>query len=157
MRKLIISVITTFVFCVGSDVCEGDTGNVNKAAEVRESSRWQLEEAPQEVQAIGKILKEWFDAYLADEPGRARQTAEQARPGRAGFAAVKAALRGGAAVAIFADGDYGRRLRSKGCIGQDRDTPGGADRRCDIDSTPSKDRGTMGNIVLVGGCATSGA
>jgi hypothetical protein len=74
MRKLIISVITTFVFCVGSGVCGGDTGNVDKAAALRESSRWQLEGAPQEVQAIGKILKEWFDAYLADEPGRARQT-----------------------------------------------------------------------------------
>jgi len=74
MRRLIISVVTAFVFCVSSGVFGGDAGDVGEAAALEASSRGQLEGAPQEVQAIGKILKEWFDAYLADEPGRARQT-----------------------------------------------------------------------------------
>lgn len=58
-----------------SMVCSGWCASIARAgAEGAVQSGWgQLAGAPQEVQEAGRIVKEWFEAYLANEPERAKQ------------------------------------------------------------------------------------
>jgi len=76
MRNPIILVITALVLYISSGTTGADTGI---AAGAGESGWGRFAEAPQEVQAAGRVAQEWFEAYLADEPERAKEAYHPSR------------------------------------------------------------------------------
>jgi len=80
MSNPIISVITALVLCISS----GTMGTGTEVMDGTGESGWgQLAGAPQEVQAAGQVVKEWFGAYLADDAEQARQTYHPSRRNKA--------------------------------------------------------------------------
>jgi hypothetical protein len=70
MSNPIILVITALVFCIGSDAGRADL----KGAEMAGEGGWgQLAAAGEDVQVTGEIVKEWFEAYLANDLDRAKE------------------------------------------------------------------------------------
>ena len=70
MSNPIILVITALVLCISSGTMGAGT-EVAKGA--GEGGRGQLAGAPQEVQEAGRVVKEWFKAYLANVLSRAKE------------------------------------------------------------------------------------
>ncbi len=70
MSNPIILVITALLLGIGSDAGGAD----QKSPEMAGESGWgQLAGAPQEVQEVGQVVKEWFEAYLTNDLARAKE------------------------------------------------------------------------------------
>ena len=79
MRGLAVLAIIGGVLCssrqiAGGDTAPADTEGIEKVGVLKDNTRQRVDSGPEDVRAIGGVLKKWFEAYLADEPGLAKQT-----------------------------------------------------------------------------------
>ena len=74
MAKFRVLVIITSVLCLYLGTSRANTAGIKETVGVEEGGWGQLAKAPAEVQAIGEVVKRWFEAYLAGEPAEGKQT-----------------------------------------------------------------------------------
>ncbi|MHC5060467.1 MAG: HEAT repeat domain-containing protein [Planctomycetota bacterium] len=67
MKKLIVLITVSSIFCTGYGISKAD------AADIISGEPWkQLAGAPGEIGAIGDVVKQWFAAYKANDPARGK-------------------------------------------------------------------------------------